>query len=180
MNYYCLSCRPKAEASVIKMMKKIVTYEFEDAKEITCYFPVREQVIKRNKQLIQEKSPVLPGYIIIKTEYNLGEIHNKIRTMTSSSYGLLRNSDKSFELRDKDKSFAIWIEQLGGLISPSKVKILNNIKKGSNVVVLSGPLKSLKGEIIRLYKDTRALVEIEFLGEVRRINLPIEIINNLD
>ena len=44
------------------------------------------------------------------------------------------------------------------------------------ITVLSGPLRDLKGKIIRIYKDTKVVVEIPFLDQVKRVNLPVEIV----
>ena len=74
------------------------------------------------------------------------------------------------------KAFAEWIASQKGHITSSKIKVERNLETGRKITVISGSLKDLKGKIINIYKDTKVTVEIPFLDDVKRVNLPIEII----
>ncbi|MCR5731428.1 MAG: KOW motif-containing protein, partial [Sphaerochaetaceae bacterium] len=121
--------------------------------------------------------PMIPGYVMIHSEKELGVLNRNIRSMSQSSFGLLKYSDGSFELKGKDLEYAAWVFSFEGRITASKVKIIKNIKEGDTIVVVSGPLKDFKGKIIKLNKNSRVLVEVDFLGDVKTINLPIDIVS---
>ena len=101
--------------------------------------------------------------------------------MSETCYGFLRNLDKSYELRGSDRDFAQWIEDNQGFIRTSRVRYYNRggLCPDQRITVLSGPLKDLKGRILSVYKGVRVTVEINFLNEVKRISLPIEIVERV-
>lgn len=147
---------------------------------LDAYSPVRIVRELKEKKFRTVRQPMLPGYIIIATDYDLPSISSFIAGMSASSYGLIRNLDKSYELKGDDRVYAEWISRFEGVITESKVKVEKNLEEGTQIVVLSGPMKELKGRIIRLYKKTRVLVEIPFLNEIRRINLPVEVVEETE
>lgn len=175
MEYYCLACKTGCESINIKMLKTVCRSKLGEG-QIDAYSPVRIVRELKEKKFHLVRQPMLPGYIIIYTDYDLASISSVIAGMTASSYGLIRNLDKSYQLKGDDKAYAEWISRFEGVIRESQVKVEKDLQEGSRVTVLSGPLKELKGRIIRLYKKTRVLVEIPFLNEVRRINLPVEVV----
>lgn len=176
MEYYCLACRTGSEELNMKLLRKLCATQFEDKLELQVYSPKREVKEFKLKNFKIVNQPILPGYVIVVTEYDLTSIAYLIRGMSSSSYGLVRNTDHTYALRGSDRSYAAWIASFDGVITESRVIVSKNIQEGTKVTVLSGPMKDLKGKIVRIYKKTRCLVEIPFLGETRRINLPINIV----
>lgn len=179
MDYYCLACKAGSEKLNMRLLKKICKTEFEEEKELHVYFPVREvkEFSKKTFKIVNQ--PILKGYVIVATEYDLTSIAYLISRMSETSYGFARNMDRTHILRGSDLAYAAWIASFDGVIRESRVVISKNIKEGTKVSVLSGPMKDLKGRIIRLNKQSRCLVEIEFLGEMRRINLPINIVKEV-
>lgn len=52
------------------------------------------------------------------------------------------------------------------------------IKEGSHVEFLSGPLKGMEADVKKIFPSKHyAIVEMEFLGEIRRISLAIQMIS---
>ena len=176
MPYYCLSVKVGSEQKNIPFLKALAIRELEDY-SLKAYFPVREMKDKKGGIFITHDQPMIPGYLLIYSDKELGKINREIRRMSQSSYGLLKYSDGTFDLKGRDLEYATWIFSLEGRITASKVKVINNIQKGDSIVVISGPLKDFKGKIIKMNKNSRVLVEVEFLGDIKTINLPIEILN---
>lgn len=179
MDYYCLACKSGSEHINMRLLKKICKTEFEESKELHVYSPVREVKEMHLNTFKIVSQPILKGYIIIATEYDLTSIAHLISRMSVTSYGLARNLDKTYILRGSDMAYAAWVASFDGIIRDSKVRISKNIKEGTKVTVLSGPMKDLKGRIIRISKRSRCLIEIPFLGDLKRINLPIEIVEEV-
>lgn len=179
MDYYCLACRTGSEKVNMRLLKKICRTEFKEKKEFHVYSPVREVKEFSLKKFKIVYQPILKGYVIIATDYKLTEIAGFIRNMSSSSYGLVRNADRTYILRGSDMTYAAWIASFDGVITESKVRISKNIKEGTKITVIDGPMKDLQGRIVRINKRTRCLVEIPFLGELKKINLPINIVEEV-
>lgn len=180
MDYYCLACRSGSEKLNIRLLKKICKTEFTEERELHLYSPVREvkEFSLKTFQIVHQ--PILKGYVIIVTDYDLSAIAYLISRMSQTSYGLVKNLDNTYILKGNDMAYAAWVASFDGIIRESKVVVSKNIKEGTKVTVVAGPMKDLKGKIIRINKRTRCLIEIPFLGEMRRINLPINIVQEID
>ena len=85
-------------------------------------------------------------------------------------FRILGEEENVYELQGGDRAFAQWLEQNGGVIGISRIRIANN-----KLLILSGPMKYFAKKLIRLDKHTRnALVRLDFLGTVREIWLAFE------
>jgi len=177
MEYYCLACKAGCEELNIKHLKALFAITFPEG-HLNAFSPRKNVKEFKAKQWKMVNQPMLPGYIIIETDVDISEFKPELRRLTDSSYGLVRGSEKNYALKFKDRDYAIWICSLGGLVSSSRVMKVKNIKEGDKIVVLSGPMKDFKGRIVSIYKNTRATCEFEFLGSTKRVNLPIEIVEN--
>ena len=101
--------------------------------------------------------------------------------MSDTNYGFLRNADGSYELKGSDERFAMWVESNHGYIKPSKVVLdKRKLSPDEKIRVISGPMKDLSGKIISVYKGVRVNVEVSFLGEVKRLTLPIDIVDTIE
>ncbi len=176
MSYYCLAVQSGSENKNIAILKNLVKRECDD-ESLEAVFPIREMQDKKGGLFVMTEQPLIPGYIMIHSDSDLGYINRKIKGMSPTAYGLLRNADGTFELKNKDLEYAAWVFSFGGRISASKVKVIKNLKEGDKIIVLSGPLKDFKGKIVKMNKNSRVVVEVEFLDDIKTINLPVEIVN---
>ena len=148
---------------------------------LETYIPARESKELCAKTWTLVNRPILPGYVIISSSEMLWEIQKDIFLMSETCYGLLRNVDRTFELKGSDRQFAIWIEDNKGLIKASQVILdYRGLTPDDRITVVSGPMREMRGRIVSIYKGTRVTVEMEFLGEVRRVTLPIEVVKKID
>ncbi len=177
MAYYCLAVQSGSELRNIRILKTLVKNELGDD-SLQAIFPVREMQDKKGGIFIKVDQPMIPGYIMIHSDKDLGYIDRRVRGMSPTSYGLLRYSDGTYQLRSRDLEYATWVFSFDGRISASRIKVIKNLKEGDKIVVLSGPLRDFKGKIVKLNKNNRVVVEVEFLGDIKTINIPIEIVNS--
>ena len=166
------------EQANIKMVKMVIRTKLDKEAYVNVYSPDRAVMEYKKKVQRLVNQPLLPGYLLIETECDLLPIAVFFHKESRSSYGLVRYGDRSFYLKGSDKAFAEWIASQKGHITSSKIKVERNLETGRKITVISGPLKDLKGKIINIYKDTKVTVEIPFLDDVKRVNLPIEIIKD--
>ncbi len=176
MDYYVLACDTGREDHNIGLLKKTVR-RLLPGSYFDAWSPVRESKEFCAKTWTMQVRPMLPGYIIAVSDTELWRIKKEILSMSSSSHGFLRNPDGSYELKGSDRQFAAWIEENKGYFRPSKVIIdKKELNPNDRIRVLSGPMKELEGRVTSIYKNTRVSVEVVFLGEVRKLTLPIEVV----
>ncbi len=180
MYYYFLGCKVGSEQLNMKMVKMVVKTKISADAYVKVYSPQRA-VIEYNKKVKRlVNQPLLPGYLLIETECDLLPVYDFLYKESNSSFGLVHYGDKSIYLRGSDEAFAKWIAEQKGRITKSKIKVETSLKEGRKITVLSGPLKGLNGKIINIYKGVKVTVEIPFLDEVKRVNLPVEIVKETE
>ena len=124
--------------------------------------------------------PLIPGYVIVVSDSELWRIRKEIFMISDTCYGFLKNIDGTCELRGGDLAFAMWVEENGGHIRPSKIIIdENRFSPQDKVMIVSGPLKDLEGTITSIYKGVRVTVEVKVMNEVRRLTLPVEVVDRI-
>ena len=179
MNYYVLACQTGREKRNIKLLEKTVAARFPGS-YIAAYSPVRESREFCARKWSMRIRPLLPGYIIAVCEEELWRIQKDIFLMSDTNYGFLRNADGSYELKGSDEKFAMWVESNLGYIKSSKVILdKKKLSPDERIKIISGPLKNLNGRIVSIYKGVRVNVEVSFMGEARRLTLPIDIVDTL-
>jgi transcriptional antiterminator NusG len=53
-----------------------------------------------------------------------------------------------------------------------------SLDAGNMITVISGPLKDMKGKVVKLDKHKkRVVVAFEFVGELREVNLSVEFVS---
>lgn len=176
MYYYFLGCMVGTENRNMRMARVTVFNNISRDVHVRVFSPDRAVIEYCKKQRRLVNQPLIPGYLLIETEADLLPIKHLFAGMTPSSYGLVHYADRSIYLRGSDRAFAEWIAENNGHITSSKIKVKKTLNEGMQITVLSGPLRDLKGKIIRIYKDTKVVVEIPFLDQVKRVNLPVEIV----
>lgn len=180
MEYYCLAVRVGSEKSNMDLLRRICRNELGEKKKLEIIFPLREVKDHTPYGLVTKRLPLLDGYIMIATEYDLSSIATLISRMSPSSYGLARNPDRTYALRGSERAYAEWVFSCGEIIKESRVKVRKTRDAGTIITVIDGPIKQLDGKCIRIKKKTKCLVEFSFMGEVRRVNLPVEIVEEID
>lgn len=173
MSYYCISSKVGSEKRLIPHLEKLFEREFEDDNDIQIIFPYKRVMEKRNKLKMKVEKPLLPGYLLLKSEKQLSYISKEIRR-TPYSYGLVSNRiDNKFDMHGADIQYADWVFSYNGIIEPSKVAL----ELGTEVRVVSGPLVDCLGEVARVDKRQEKVgVNMLFLGAIRLVWLPIEIV----
>ena len=176
MYYYFLGCMVGTEHRNMRMARITVLNNLSRDVHVRVFSPDRAVIeyCKKQRRLINQ--PLIPGYLVIECEADLLPIKHLFMGMTPTSLGLVSYADRSIILRGSDKAFAEWIVDNNGHITSSKIRIKKTFNEGTQITVVSGPLKDLKGKIIKIYKDTKVVVEIPFLDDVKRVNLPVEVI----
>ena len=179
MNYYVLACETGREEKNIRLLESTVKRLLPGA-YVKGYSPVRESREFCARSWSMKLRPLIPGYVIVVSDSELWRIRKEIFMISDTCYGFLKNIDGTCELRGGDLAFAMWVEENGGHIRPSKIIIdENRFSPQDKVMIVSGPLKDLEGTITSIYKGVRVTVEVKVMNEVRRLTLPVEVVDRI-
>ena len=179
MNYYVLACETGREEKNIRLLESTVRRLLPGA-YVKGYSPVRESREFCARSWSMKLRPLIPGYVIVVSDGELWRIRKEIFMISDTCYGFLKNIDGTCELRGGDLAFAMWVEENGGHIRPSKIIIdENRFSPQDKVMIVSGPLKDLEGTITSIYKGVRVTVEVKVMNEVRRLTLPVEVVDRI-
>ncbi len=179
MNYYVLACETGREEKNIRLLESTVRRLLPGA-YVKGYSPVRESREFCARSWSMKLRPLIPGYVIVVSDSELWRIRKEIFMISDTCYGFLKNIDGTCELRGGDLAFAMWVEENGGHIRPSKIIIdENRFSPQDKVMIVSGPLKDLEGTITSIYKGVRVTVEVKVMNEVRRLTLPVEVVDRI-
>ncbi len=146
--------------------------DYPDLDDNCVMFPLRQLLQKKNGKWREVMQPVLPGYTFMFLNDEDPFPSMQLR-LCPGFYRVLKYTDGSHELKGIDLQYVQWMLQNKGLLKPSKV----SFDEGNNIRVLSGCMKDMQGKVIKVDKHgKRVVVEFEFAGEMRRVNLSIEIV----
>ncbi len=183
MNYYCIACKVSKEDKV----KNEIIFLFNKIKDeigkFEVIFPTKQFKVKKGKVKEDIIKPLTPGYIFIKTEFAINKFARDIK-LINDSYGLVQSmkldsneNNIVYELQRDDLKYAKWIFTNNGNIRPSKI----TLEIGEIVNVISGPLASFNGQIIKVDKrNNKVCLYSENSGTLNRVWVPVEIVNKED
>lgn len=120
---------------------------------------------------IRETVLLLPGYVFFRAEcsaepYATFPREHVLRLLTTGE-------NRQWQLAGEDEKFAAWLFQCDGLLGFSKA-----YKEQDRIRIVSGPLKDLEGQILRIDRRGRSgQVALEFNGRRVKVWLGFELID---
>lgn len=167
MDSYCVFCMTVREKNVVEQINNFFPND-----ELKAILPRKVVRQKRNKKIERLETIIIPGYIFIYSDSYEGI--NSIKKI-NGIYKFLTYGDGSQKLVGSDAAYAMWIYNNKGLIDISEVIIA-----GSIIEVVSGPLTECMGKIIWVDRNkSKALVEFDFDGVVRKISLEVNVLKHI-
>ena len=163
--YGCINVKVGDEKKVAQMIHTIYP-EVE-----TC---VVTQVKHKSREGVKSYAfdIMLPGYILFYTKEDTPV--SQFLSITSVQHIVIYD-DRKWHLRGDDLFYAKWIFENKGTIGVSVVFMENDVIK-----ITEGPLKDIKGNIIRIDKRNRnALVSLGFGQQTYKVWLAFEWMTNL-
>lgn len=155
---------------VITGKEKYVYNELQKA-NIEAVMPRRKLRERKNGEFKEVERLLFPGYIFIKMVPNcfltycaIKRIYNVIR--------LLGDRNGPRPIIEEEVTYILSIAQGGNALDISKA-----YKENGVVHIVSGPLKGMEGKIINVdARRHRAKVRIDILGQIRKIELGIDVL----
>jgi transcription antitermination factor NusG len=163
MYYGCVFCQTTREKSVAKALEE--QHTGVKAIALTQMKHKSEQGRKRTVEHI-----LMPGYVFFQSTtdiptYDSIRVHYMIK--------LLKYVDGSWQLKGRDEEFARFAFENQGVIGVSQAR-----KIGDRVTIISGPLKEMSGNILKIDRHNRnGQVEFRFDERVWKVWLPFELVD---
>lgn len=160
----CFFCKSGKETEVIRHFN----ITFPDGKAIA---PTRTRIRRTHDAAIEERVPLLPGYVFFQIEENKLEARGAIDDTLSalmdisqidSVLKLLRYTDGTWRLFGSDDLFARMLFETGGNIGLSKAYY----DMGNKIRVLTGFLKDYEGYITNVNRKKKTVeVTVDLQGK---------------
>ncbi len=131
---------------------------------IECYLPLKKTLRKWSDRKKWIEEPLFKSYIFIKVSHiEFFNIHSIPGVIYYVSF-----AGKPQAIPDHQ------IENIRKMVAQEEKEVLvnyNNIRKGTDCEVLVGPMKGLKGEIVRVCGQYRLLIRLVSMGISLHVNI---------
>ena len=170
--YYTLQLATGKEALFIQKAKKLLVQTDIQAHFI---YLTREMTIRRHGILQKQILPLFPSYIFLEISDKLpNELYTLLRTLPEFYHFLPHNKNPQ-PLHERDLQIITHFMQAGTKIGSSLVTFTTD----QHITVISGPLKGLEGNIIKVNRrKQRAKIRLNFEHTVMTIDLAFDEIEN--
>lgn len=170
MNFYALQVRTRSEDRYIKKVTSINSGFSDD--RIRLHFPRRRMQVRRQGKEIMEIAPVFPGYLFLETTEFSKELRWFLR-QTEGFFRFLPDNTHPAPLAGRDLSTLMHFISTGPIAERSRVIF----DEQDRIQILSGPLKGLEGQIVKVDKRKgRAKVKLDLYNEQFLIDFSFEMI----
>jgi len=167
MEYYVIQLLTGKEESFLKHAKKTILDE-----NIRFLWLRRELFIKKAGIPKKTVSSIFPGYIFVESDSISYDFYKTIRKFPGFCR-FLRDNDDIRPLPNDDKRFVYQLSLNGEVAGISKIYF----NKDDRIKVVSGPMKGLEGEIIKVDKrKKRAKIKLKLYENSFLIDFGFELI----
>ena len=170
--FYVIQVSPAKEAQTEAKIEK----EIKDRLQVTCFHLTRKIKKKFRGTWHDVTQKLLPGYIFIDTD-QMEELYGELKKIPMLTKLLGREDDLFISLNPEEEAWVRRLISQGTDVPISRI----GFDEGDRVVILSGPLMDMEGQIKKynLHRRT-AEVEVDFMGNKTVIFLGIDVVGKKD
>ena len=163
--WYVVQVRSGTEHNIrIQCNKKI-----PDAIMERCFIPYYEEKKKQNGTWNTLQKVLFPGYIFMITE-DVEKLFFHLKTIEGMTK-LIGTGQDIIPLKEEEITF---LKRFGG--EEQIVSMSEGIIEGTQVTIISGPLKGMEGLIQKIDRHKRkAWLELEMFGKMQQVEVGLEI-----
>ena len=163
--WYVVQVRSGTEHNIrIQCNKKIPDTIME-----RCFIPYYEEKKKQNGTWNTLQKVLFPGYIFMITE-DVEKLFFHLKTIEGMTK-LIGTGQDIIPLKEEE---IIFLQRLGG--DEQIVSMSEGIIEGTQVTIISGPLKGMEGLIQKIDRHKRkAWLELEMFGKMQQVEVGLEI-----
>lgn len=156
------------------VIEKYIQYHFSGS-ELRTFIPRRRITEVRQGKAYHAVKTLFPGYVLINTSMDTYK-YNIIKSIPQIYSMVNQGGEYCSEIRDEEIEPLLNLARNENIIDYSKVLVEN-----SRVFIISGPLTGMEGLIKKIDKRRgRAKVALYFMGEVKTIDLGVEIVTPMN
>lgn len=167
MYWYALFAQTGREHKVEQFLKERL-----DSVNFMPFVPLQEILFKKAGIVKRELKPLFPGYVLVESKLNSQEFIKRISSLIYASdiiISLLRYSDAE---KKSERQMLLSLCNDGHCVESS-----SGIIEGDRICVTVGPLKGCESLVKRINRHKmQAWIEVEFMGELRTINVALNIL----
>lgn len=164
--WYAVQVRTGREEAVLQLSKKMI--DGSVLKE--CFIPYYERMKRYQGEWHKEQYILFPGYIFLVTE-QVDELFWELKKVP----GLTKILGDGMEFVPIKEEERVILQKIGG--SSHLAEMSKGYIVGDTVIVISGPMKEIKGKIKFINRHKRfAVIEIEMFGRKTEVRLGLEIV----
>ncbi|NSJ55772.1 antiterminator LoaP [Enterocloster clostridioformis] len=168
-NWYAVQVRTGREESVVFQSKSII----DRAVLNECFIPRYERMKRYHGEWHKEKHALFPGYVFFVTE-KVDELFRELKKLPEFTK-ILGDGMEFIPLKEKERGFLQEMADREHIIQMSEGYIV-----GDKVIIISGPMKEIKGEIIYVDRHKRlAVVRMEMFGRQMDVKMGVEIVSKI-
>lgn len=173
-NWYVFYVQTGKEQTACDFLNKLLNQE-----ESNAFIPQVELIFKNSKIIRKERKPMFPGYIftdsILDEETFIMRTYKYVRASKYIFELLGRKNIHKMKLTDNEQNFLLSFCTDEYVTEESKGHII-----GDNIIITSGPLVGRESIIKKIDRHKRrAVIELTFFGDIRRISVALEIISKV-
>lgn len=175
MEMYCyvLFVQAGRERKVEQFLRKLL-----DIHVFVPFVPSYERLFKISGTVKKELKALFPGYVFIESEVLEQEflkIIGDLIHISNNIISILRYSDTEIAMRESERRvlFNLW--------NPEHcIAASIGIIEGDKIHITKGPLKGYESRVRKINRHKRqAWIELEFMGDIRLVAVPLEIIGKV-
>ncbi len=170
--YYVIQVAPGTEDKVEEQIQAMVGKEMYGR----CFHPMRHMRKKFRGKWTEVHEKLLPGYVFITSD-QVRELYLKLRRVPAVTQLLGKDGEYFAALSVQETE---WLERIMDSADGGPEVPLSQISVSENdvVTILSGPLKSMEGQIKKINLHRRiAEIEVDFMNQKTVIHLGIEMVD---
>ena len=157
LQWYAIFTMPRSEK---KVAERLISKGFE------IYLPLMPSFRTWSDRKKKIWVPLLPGFIFVKITEN--EVFESLNVQ--GALGILRYMGKPARVRDFEiNNLRILLKEPDYINSIEPIDVI----EGEEIEVIRGPFIGLIGKCIRIQGKFRIIVEIEALGRLIEVNVPL-------
>ena len=136
-----------------------------------CFIPYSKQLRKVRGQWVEQTQVLFPGYVFMISDDPV-QLYQVLKQIPDFTKMLGKDKEEIFPLSEDEVAFLKSFGEEEQIVDVSFGYI-----EGEQIVLEKGPLKGKEGLIRRIDRHKRiAEIEIEFLGELRKARVGLEIV----
>jgi len=139
-------------------------------------FPQKTKCYRGKNEWLNEKSPVLPGYVFVYLKEEEAEHIYSFKKLSQVIRILDYGDDGTWRLIGSDRAFADWVWKQNGTINT-----IDAVQIGDHIEIVATELKHLRGRVARMDRRKKTvMLEMDGAGIIHNVWLPYQVIRKID